>query len=146
MRNYQKTHLTNRAAVRTGCKKAVAVALILSLITFGVLPAGWAQGPAQPSGGDQEQGSSADVGLEVASLALTLPYGAAKLVFAILGGFAGGLTYVFSGGNTEAAKAVWDTSIRGTYVITPAHLKGDKPVRFLGVPPEGETAPAAPAP
>ncbi len=133
------------AGVRTGYKKAVAVALILSFITFSVLPAGWAQGAAQSTGGDREQNSGADVGLEVASWALTVPYGAAKVAFAILGGFAGGLTYVFSGGNTEAAKAVWDTSVRGTYVITPAHLKGDKPVRFLGVPPEEETAPPAPA-
>jgi hypothetical protein len=145
VRNYQKAHLTNQAGVRTGCKKAVAVALILSFITLSVLPAGWAQGAAQSMGGDREQSSGTDVGLEAASWALTVPYGAVKVAFAILGGFAGGLTYVFSGGNTEAAKAVWDTSVRGTYVITPAHLKGDKPVRFLGVQPEEETASSAPA-
>ena len=57
------------------------------------------------------------------------------VVFAILGGVTGVLTYVFSGGDTDAAMAVWGTSVYGTYVITPDHLKGDKAVRFLGVPP-----------
>ena len=34
--------------------------------------------------------------------------------------------------------------MRGTYVITPDHLKGNKPVRFLGVPPEEEAASEVP--
>lgn len=146
MRNFHEAHVNNRGTgVRMGWQKVVAVALIFSLLSVGALPTVWAQGATQSPSGDQGQNSNAEVGLEAASWALTVPYGAAKVVFAILGGIFGGMTYVFSGGNTEAAKAVWDTSVRGTYVITPAHLRGDKPVRFLGVPPEQDTAQGVPS-
>jgi hypothetical protein len=43
------------------------------------------------------------------------------------------LAYAFSGGNETAAKSIWTTSMYGTYIITPDHLRGDKPIRFLGV-------------
>jgi hypothetical protein len=63
----------------------------------------------------------------------TLLYFPLKAVFAIGGGIVGGLAYVFSGGNEQAAKSIWDTSLYGTYVITPDHLQGNRPIRFLGV-------------
>jgi hypothetical protein len=119
--------------LRGAWRSALVALLVLSFLSATVLP------PGALAAGDKSNPNT-EVGLEAASWVLTVPYGAAKVVFAILGGVAGGLTYAFSGGNTEAAKAVWDTSIRGTYVITPAHLKGDKPVRFLGVPPEQDGA------
>ena len=67
-----------------------------------------------------------------------------KAAFAIGGGIVGGLAYAFSGGNENAAKSIWTTSLYGTYIITPDHLRGDRPIRFLGVP-ETE-APLAPFP
>jgi len=72
--------------------------------------------------------------LQAASWVATIPYGALKLGFAIVGGTVGGLTYVCSGGNLDAAKSVWTTTMYGTYVLTPEHLKGQRPIRFLGVP------------
>jgi hypothetical protein len=76
----------------------------------------------------------------------TLLYFPLKAVFAISGGIVGGLTYVFSMGNVRAAKSVWDTSLYGTYIITPEHLQGDKPIRFLGVPDQADQATGQPAP
>jgi hypothetical protein len=76
----------------------------------------------------------------------TLIYLPLKAAFAIAGGIVGGLTYAFTAGNENAAKSVWTTSMYGTYIITPEHLRGDKPIRFLGVPepdvPAQATAPA----
>jgi hypothetical protein len=63
----------------------------------------------------------------------TILYLPLKAAFAIGGGIVGGLAYAFSGGNENAAKSIWTTSLYGTYVITPDHLRGDKPIRFLGV-------------
>ena len=48
----------------------------------------------------------------------------------------GGVTWVLSGGDTEAAESVWDASLHGTYVITADHLQGRKPIRFFGQPPD----------
>jgi len=61
------------------------------------------------------------------------------------------LAYGFSGGSEQTAKNIWIPSMYGTYIITPDHLKGDKPIRFLGVPAEStreavEYTPQEPAP
>lgn len=105
---------------------------------------------AQPAGGgsdEQTESTGLQYGYGTASVFASIPYGLGKFLFATLGGIIGGFTWAFSGGNTKAAKSVWDTSVRGTYVITPEHLKGEKSVRFLGVPSEAEgTAEPAPEP
>lgn len=117
--------------------KAVTVMLVLALLQLSLIPAGWAQDAAiQPQpvvNEDPSQSTASGAGMQAASWLVTIPYGAAKVVFAILGGVTGGLTWAFSGGNDEAAQAVWVTSVYGTYVITPDHLNGDKAIRFLGV-------------
>ncbi|TAJ11055.1 MAG: hypothetical protein EPO61_00230 [Nitrospirae bacterium] len=115
--------------------KGLAVLLVVALVHLAVVPVIAAQGTE-----DASQGSAKGAGLQAASWLLTLPYGATKVCFAILGGVTGGLTYVFSGGNLDAAKSVWHTSVYGTYVLTPEHLQGDKPVRFLGVASENDGA------
>jgi hypothetical protein len=83
---------------------------------------------------DETSGSSGEegTGIKVASWAATVPYCLAKGTFAALGGIVGGFAYLFSGGNVETAKAVWTTSILGTYIIRPEHLRGQEPVHFLG--------------
>jgi hypothetical protein len=129
--------------------RGVAVVLVLAFAHLAVIQTGWAQEAEAKSTSasteDPSQSSASGAGLQAASWVLTIPYGAAKVVFAILGGVTGGLTWVFSGGDTDAAMAVWGTSVYGTYVITPDHLKGDKAVRFLGVPPGKDAVEAAPA-
>jgi hypothetical protein len=119
--------------------RTIALVLVLAVAHLAVIQASWAQEAAAKSSSvsteDPSQHSASGAGLQAASWLLTIPYGAAKIVFAVLGGVTGGLAYVFSGGDTDAAMAVWGTSVYGTYVITPDHLKGDKAVRFLGVPP-----------
>jgi len=81
-----------------------------------------------------------EAGLGVASVLLTLPYGAAKILYAGLGGIVGGATWVLTGGNTETAQTVWDPSFYGDYVITPEHLTGKTPLRFYGESPDEEDA------
>ncbi|MDH4235995.1 MAG: hypothetical protein OEV17_01995, partial [Nitrospira sp.] len=61
-----------------------------------------------------------------------------KGAFAIGGAIVGGLAYAFSGGSEQTAKSIWIPSMYGTYVITPEHLTGDRPVRFLGVAADSE--------
>ena len=71
--------------------------------------------------------------MQAAAGVSTLLYLPLKLAFAIGGGIVGGLAYAFSGGNEQAAKSIWNTSLYGTYIITPDHLQGNRPIRFLGV-------------
>ena len=117
--------------------QSVAVMLVLALCHLSMIPSGWAQdatGQPQPVvNEDPSQSTASGAGMQAASWLVTIPYGAVKVAFAIGGGIVGGFAWLFSGGNDEAAQAVWVTSVYGTYVITPDHLNGDKPVRFLGV-------------
>lgn len=63
---------------------------------------------------------------------VTPVYGAFKLAFAGVGAIVGGITWVFSGGDSRTSQKIWDTSLKGTYIITPDHLKGRKRVNFIG--------------
>jgi hypothetical protein len=76
----------------------------------------------------------------------TILYFPFKAAFAIGGGLVGGLAYVFSGGNEQAAKSIWTTSLLGDYYISPDHLEGNRPIRFLGVAELNDASAAAPAP
>ena len=111
-------------------KKLMVGILLTTLCNLVVLPMGWAQttegeGPSQAT----------EAGLGLASGVLTLVYLPAKTAYAGLGGIIGGFTYALTGGDLETAKSVWEPSFYGTYVVTPAHLKGEEPVHFFGTSP-----------
>jgi len=111
-----------------------AAFLLLALCTVLMVPSAWSQdGAGSPSSISTEGGDTSSAGMQVAAGFSTLLYFPLKAVFAIGGGIVGGLTYAFTGGDEHAAKRVWTTSMYGTYIITPDHLRGDKPIRFLGV-------------
>jgi len=94
---------------------------------------------------DETSSHDEGIGIKIASWAATVPYCLAKSTFAALGGIVGGFAFVFSGGNAETAKAVWTTSIFGTYIIRPVHLRGQESVHFLGQADEDQKAPGTPA-
>jgi hypothetical protein len=71
-------------------------------------------------------------GLQAASWFATVPYGAVKVAYALVGGIVGGLTWALTGGNTAIAKAVWIPSMTGHYIVQPENLTGDKPLHFMG--------------
>lgn len=95
---------------------------------------------SQASSVEQQQGTATGAGMGAASAAATILYFPFKAAFAIGGGIVGGLAYVFSGFSEPTAMNIWVPSVYGTYLITPEHLSGDRPVRFLGVAAENEGA------
>ena len=129
--------------------RLVAIGLVVALCTVPSVPSAWSQEPLPAASSDTEGGSASSAGMGAAAGLSTILYLPLKAAFAIGGGVVGGLAYAFSGGNENAAKSIWTTSMYGTYIITPDHLRGDKPIRFLGVPePDTATAiaPLEPAP
>lgn len=114
--------------------RIVALTLVFALCAVTTIPSAWSQEPAPaPSSDSTEGGNASSAGMGAAAGLSTLLYLPLKAAFAIGGGIVGGLAYAFSGGNENAAKSIWTTSLYGTYIITPDHLRGDKPIRFLGV-------------
>ena len=78
-------------------------------------------------------GSEAIQGL--GSYFLTLPYGGMKMAVAVLGAVAGGMGFLFTGGDKATAEKIWAPAIGGEYVVTPQHLRGEKDLHFFGNPP-----------
>ena len=138
MNSMQEMDLSGqKAPVRGRWKRMVVVILIVAVTGGTFMPGAWAQAVGQREGETASTGNPSGAALQAASWLVTIPYGAVKVGFALLGGVVGGVTYALSAGDLEAAKSVWATTMYGTYVITPAHLKGERAVRFLGVQAEG---------
>src|SRR5438105_1432382 len=114
---------------------AMRVLVLILALSLCVSPIAWAADEGTP-----KASPSTDIGLGVASFLVSIPYGTAKVVTALLGGIVGGFTYVLSGFNKKAADQVWYTTIPGDYIITPDQLRGKRDIRFTGVPPEDRPA------
>lgn len=127
--NIRSTIHGQESCLLRSCATGIAVLLIVSTMCLILLPPGSALADASYDSADGK-------GIEVASWALTVPYVIGKGTFALGGVVVGGLGYVFSGGNVKTAKTVWTRSIYGTYIIRPAHLRGEEPVHFLSQPDE----------
>ncbi|MGB0911173.1 MAG: hypothetical protein ACPGYT_12490 [Nitrospirales bacterium] len=86
-----------------------------------------------PDSTQNSDSSSESLGSHVASGALSILYTPAKLVYAGLGGVFGGLAYILTAGDERAADSIWTGSLQGDFYITPAHLRGDTPLQFMGM-------------
>ncbi len=121
---------------------AVCVVLLSTFIgSLSVAPCwGQALNPAAdvPDPVVHEQGAGktpAGAGMQAASLGGTIPYGAAKLGMALVGGLAGAIGFALSG-DLDGAKEIWDATMKGTYVLSPEHLSGEEDVTFYSGPTE----------
>ncbi len=133
------------SARRRGALVAILMACAVGLAP---IPPAWG---AQPAGsGDGGTGTPSGVAMQAAAWLASVPYGALKLAYAASGGIIGGVTYVLSGGNRQAADAVWVPSVYGNYVLSPAQLRGQEPIHFVGRRSRGPNPPhaarAAPVP
>ncbi len=113
-------------AHQSSVRGSLVVILLLTCILgqLAIQPEARAEEPTPTATSDLVSGASCFIVSPV--------YGAFKLAFAGAGAIVGGFTWLFTGGDQEAAQRVWDTSLKGTYIITPEHLKGEKPVQFVG--------------
>jgi hypothetical protein len=89
----------------------------------------------------EEQSAWVESGLGIGSVASTFLWGTAKTLFAVGGTLTGGLAYLFTGFNSRAARPIFQASLRGDYVVTPEHLRGRKPLSFIGRDPRYEPYP-----
>lgn len=73
-----------------------------------------------------------DAGYGTLAAVVNIVYMPSKIVYAAVGVVTGGFAYVLTGGDDDAAMAVWSPSVGGTYVVTPAMIRGEEPVLFSG--------------
>ena len=84
----------------------------------------------------EDSESPSGAGLQAASWLATVPYGAAKILYAVSGGVVGSLAWVMTGGNTDIAKAIWSPTMTGHYIVQPQNLTGDRALHFVGGSPD----------
>lgn len=108
--------------------RSIAFVLIVTVMGLTMIPAGVTFAQDQATSRDGSDSTE----IQVASWLATIPYCVGKSAFAVVGSVVGGLGYAFSGGNSETAQAIWTKSVYGTYILRPAHLRGEEPIHFLG--------------
>ena len=106
--------------------------LVLAFSLLLAASPGWA-GPCEDPTVDTGSGPA----MEAAAWVLTVPYTAVKGFVALSGGIVSIPIYILSLGNERITRAVWLPAVSGTFVLTPAHLTGKQPIRFLPKCPEG---------
>lgn len=135
MKKYISTRVT-KSGLNPFSRKTCSIitAIIISCVyTIMIVPAVHAQDVPPPASDDSTtEIAVSDPGMEAAAAISTIVYFPVKAVFSLLGGVVGGLTYAFTGGDEEATKKVWQTSMEGNYYIKPENLTGEEPVHFLG--------------
>jgi hypothetical protein len=95
--------------------------LLVALLLAGAL-SGW---PARA-------GAESDAGAQLGSAAATFLYFPLKLLFAGSGLVFGGVGWGLAGGDAEVAAAIAGPAVRGDYLVTPAHLRGERRLEFVG--------------
>jgi len=114
MKNHRGYRKNRRAVAWTACFAAV-------LLVGG-----------QSAAASENGSTAAAAGLGIGSALTSLVYGPVKVVYAVLGGVIGGIAWGLSGGDSDVLEAVLLPAVRGDYVVTPAILRGEEPLEFIG--------------
>jgi hypothetical protein len=80
----------------------------------------------------REENAGVEFGIGAACALSNLVYGPLKTVYAVGGAIVSGLAWGLSAGDTDVARPIWNTAMRGDYVITPEHLTDRKRLEFFG--------------
>ncbi len=105
--------------------------MVRRLVVTGVVLALLAQ-VAVAESTDKESRYWSDAGYGTLAVFANIFYMPAKAVYGSLGLLTGSLTYLLTVGDADTAQKVWSPSLGGTYVITPAIVRGDEPLLFSG--------------
>lgn len=112
-------------------------------VVLGLVLSAGAVSMAEPIDGPRESAQTqrpGGVGAGVLSVVANLFYIPAKTVYAVSGGLVAGVAYAFSGGDADVVGPIVNASLRGDYVILPAHIRGQDKVDFVGRKPVHEMA------
>ena len=105
---------------------------LVRVILVGLLSLALIGAPSVGFAGEKAAQTGREGGLGAAAAVSSLIYGPVKLLYATGGLVVGAFAWAFTAGDTQVAERVFTRSLRGTYVITPDILTGDKELVFIG--------------
>ena len=118
-------------------KQFLTLLIVFSLV-FSPLNLSAAEAPQEQPLQATEPSPAEDLGYGVGAVLASMFYSPFKVTYAGLGLITGGLGYILSAGNLDVANNIITPAIRGNYVVTPGHLKGEEALIFVGPPPSAE--------
>ncbi len=89
-------------------------------------------GAPMSAGANEVSEAANEGGLGVAAALASLVYGPVKVAYSLGGTAVAGCAWLFSAGDSEVANTVLTRAVRGSYVITPAALRGEEEIEFIG--------------
>ena len=92
--------------------------------------------PSVSGAEQQKEALTSEAGIGAAAALATLVYGPVKMTYAALGLVFGGFAYGLSGGDSDVLDAVVTPAVRGDYVVTPANIRMNRSLEFIGREPE----------
>jgi hypothetical protein len=110
-----------------GVGLVVCGAIVCMLLVAGAAGGAAAGGAASASEGGEHSASS-----YIGAVLADVVYVPTKIVFAGLGAVTSALTYIVTVGDSDTVRSVWNATVEGTYVLTPSHIEGKEPIRFIG--------------
>ena len=82
--------------------------------------------------GNEDAGLQNEAGIGALAALSSMVYGPAKLLYASFGLVFGGIAWGLAGGDEAVLTAVITPSVRGDYVVTPAHIRMERGLEFFG--------------
>lgn len=86
----------------------------------------------RPARAEEQLSYGQQAGWGFAAMGTNLLYIPAKVTYIIVASLTGALVYGLTLGNTRAVDAIFSPALGGTYVVSPAMLRGDEPIFFFG--------------
>ena len=118
-----------------GMRTIVAVVLSLALgaaSAYAENAPAYAENPPTYAAQNPPVDPGLEAGTSVSASFINIVYLPAKIVVAFVGGIAGGIAGVLTGGDQRAAYALWVPLMGGDYFVRPENLSGERPLAFLG--------------
>ena len=129
--------------MKTHFSTLLACVVALSLL---LAPVGVHAGDEAPQQQSPVKEVGSDLGWGVGTVLANVFYMPTKVVYAGLGLVAGGMGYLLTAGRGDVANEIIYPAVKGTYVLTTDHLKGEQPVVFIGPGPDDQPQQVSSAP
>jgi len=112
--------------------------LVVALLVMGVACAGASGAGAQPAAAPPRARAvsgpayGSQLGWGLGAVGANVFYVPVKLAYAAAGAVIGAAAYGLTAGKIDVAHRIWSPSLGGTYVLSPAMLRGEEPIFFSG--------------